>query len=273
MSEAQTLSPLFTWRGAVQSSTSRLPASARHVALGLSLHMNERGGSAYPSLETLASECGLDRRTVQRSLQALESEGWLICVKRGGGRGKPSHWQASVPKRRQDAAVSQTVAAMQEKVTPVQERVTPVLVKGGRVPPEDVIEDVQEDVREDVAPKISARIPDPLFEVLAWVQTGHPYEPANPLTDNERGKINRATAQARKAGLSAQDLAAAVEGWGLAMPQGTGITALGLVGNATRCINAFHGASFTVQETQDRRRLAEAVAEGAESGRRARAGP
>jgi hypothetical protein len=72
------LRPLFTWRSAIVESD--LPPTARHVALTLALHMNERGGSCFPSQATLASETGLHPRTVKRSLQAGWSAGWSVAA-------------------------------------------------------------------------------------------------------------------------------------------------------------------------------------------------
>ena len=73
------IKPLFSWRGAICDSG--LAPSARHVALTLSLHMNERGGSCFPSISTLERETGLSRNTVLAALRELESAGW-ITVKR-----------------------------------------------------------------------------------------------------------------------------------------------------------------------------------------------
>lgn len=74
--------PLFTWRSAVCESA--LKATTRHVLLTLSLHMNERGGSCFPSVDTLASETGLNRATVIRQLQVAEANGWLVVSKSKG---------------------------------------------------------------------------------------------------------------------------------------------------------------------------------------------
>lgn len=74
MGEAS-LSELFTWRSAICESD--LPATTRHVALTLSLHMSERGDSCFPSKRTLADECGRTRRTVQRHVRKLVEQGWL----------------------------------------------------------------------------------------------------------------------------------------------------------------------------------------------------
>jgi hypothetical protein len=64
--------------------------------LVLSLHMNERGGSAFPAVAVIAQETGYARSTVQAALAALGAAGWL---KRevGKGRGHRSRYWASVP--------------------------------------------------------------------------------------------------------------------------------------------------------------------------------
>ena len=88
------LSPLFTWRSAIADSG--LPPTQRLVALSLSLHMNERGGSCFPSVATLVDETGLCERTVQGCRRALERKGWLR-VSEGGGRGKTNIYEAVIP--------------------------------------------------------------------------------------------------------------------------------------------------------------------------------
>ena len=91
------LRPLFTWRSAIVESD--LPPVTRHVALTLSLHMNERGGSCFPSHKTLADETGLHVDTVRTHLAALTKGGWLVRVvnRRGSGRGTRVEYEASVP--------------------------------------------------------------------------------------------------------------------------------------------------------------------------------
>lgn len=91
------LRPLFTWRSAIVESD--LPPVTRHVALTLSLHMNERGGSCFPSHPTLAAETGLHVDTVRTHLAALTKGGWLARVvnRRGSGRGTRVEYEASVP--------------------------------------------------------------------------------------------------------------------------------------------------------------------------------
>lgn len=89
------LSPLFTWRSAISSENSRLEPTSRLVALSLSLHMNERGGSCFPSIRRLARETALHNETVQIHLDKLEKAGWLK-VARGNAK-QPNHYTATVP--------------------------------------------------------------------------------------------------------------------------------------------------------------------------------
>jgi len=76
------LSALFSWRGCVASKDSGLKPPVRLVALTLSLHMNEKGGSCFPSISTLVDESGLARSTVQDALHTLSDEGWLTITAR-----------------------------------------------------------------------------------------------------------------------------------------------------------------------------------------------
>lgn len=97
---SERLSRLFTWRSALCESG--LPATARHVGLTLSLHMSERGDSAFPSVSTLAEETGLARRTVQRHLRALQDEGWIepdgwASYQTAGGEQRTRRYRAAVP--------------------------------------------------------------------------------------------------------------------------------------------------------------------------------
>jgi hypothetical protein len=83
------IKPLLTWRGAITDSD--LPATARHVALTLSLYMNEVGSSAFPSIVTLARKTGLGESTVRDYLHQLRDTGWLVA----GERGRPSVYHAT----------------------------------------------------------------------------------------------------------------------------------------------------------------------------------
>lgn len=93
MADERDFKPLFTWRGAVCDSG--LPPTCRHVLLTLSLHMNERGGSCFPSVARLCSETGLGRSTVIRQLQLARDNGWLV-VNQSPGR-TTNQYKAEVP--------------------------------------------------------------------------------------------------------------------------------------------------------------------------------
>ena len=88
------LSPLFGWRGKIASSD--LEPTSRHVALTLSLWMNEMGGSAFPSVETLERATGLSRRAVQTHLAILVEKGWLKRTKRRNEDGRQGSYLLSL---------------------------------------------------------------------------------------------------------------------------------------------------------------------------------
>jgi hypothetical protein len=101
------LSALFTWRGALVGDDSSASALERHVGLTLSLHMSERGDSAFPSVETLAGECGRSVSTVRGALRELERKGWLATQTRVG-RGHTNVYEAVIPD--QETRLTQVVS-------------------------------------------------------------------------------------------------------------------------------------------------------------------
>lgn len=128
-----TLSPLFTWRSAIAHS--ELGPTRKLVAFVLSLHMNELGGSCFPSIDTLARKTGLSDRGVQKAIRALEESGWLVC-ETGGGR-KANRYTAAIP---------EGFSTPVNEVHPSPEkRVRSVHPRGERGSPDHVIEDVLKD--------------------------------------------------------------------------------------------------------------------------------
>lgn len=92
--------PLLTWRSALCDSD--LEPTTRHVALTLSLYMNERGGSAFPGASRMARDTGLAVSTVRTHLAALVESSWLVLVEKGGVKGErktANHYQATIPPR------------------------------------------------------------------------------------------------------------------------------------------------------------------------------
>lgn len=71
------LRSLFTWRSAIASKHGPHSSITRHVLLTLSLHMNERGESCFPSMDLLAEETALSRRAVVEHLQVAAKAGWI----------------------------------------------------------------------------------------------------------------------------------------------------------------------------------------------------
>lgn len=100
------LLPVVSWRAEVTLGTDC--SMCKFVALGLSLWMNEAGGSAFPSVNTIARRLSLSPRTVRHHLNDhLHKQGWLRLVERGGRPGdrrKANEWQATTPAG--DAGVS-----------------------------------------------------------------------------------------------------------------------------------------------------------------------
>lgn len=203
-----TLKPLFGWRSAIAGSDLR--ASVRHVALTLSLHMNEAGDSAFPSLVTLARETGLHKETVHKALGELGTAGFLQIRRTGGGRGRPNHYRASLPK----GSVQPTDAVRARGLTsddpdegsaqpPVPERVGSAggngriaaekgsaHPTGGRTP-----EDVLEDVHPAAAPRPRDEIWDALEQIYGQV-----------VHDADRDRRNRAVKLLRQASVSGAEV-------------------------------------------------------------------
>lgn len=94
MGDTTKLLPLLTWRAAICDSS--LPPASRHVALALSLWMNERGGSAFPGALRLAHATGMSERSIREHLGTLVRSGWLDLAQRGGGRTRANAYQARI---------------------------------------------------------------------------------------------------------------------------------------------------------------------------------
>jgi len=69
------------------------------------------GGSMYPSAKTLAEACGMHRRSILRTLDEIETAGWLEVVSqcgsaKGGIRG-PTEYRVSIPADNPDDCAQQ----------------------------------------------------------------------------------------------------------------------------------------------------------------------
>lgn len=94
------LAPLFTWRSAVASEHGPASPVTRHVLLTLSLYMNERGGSCFPSYDELQLATGLGREALARHLREAREDGWLTVARVGlaGQRWARNEYRSAVPK-------------------------------------------------------------------------------------------------------------------------------------------------------------------------------
>lgn len=80
---------------------------------------NDEYGYAWPSLDYMASNLGLSRRTVATAVGVLEAEGYIETLGKGGGRGRSSRrvpvWSKGVDRPR---ARSKTVQPSSQKACP-----------------------------------------------------------------------------------------------------------------------------------------------------------
>lgn len=98
--EAQRREPtVVRWRKAVMGPDGPESPTTRLVLLALGSHMNEQGGSCFPSQELLAKETGLSERTVQVHLEFADLEGWIEIRKaQGYAQGwRRNEYQATIP--------------------------------------------------------------------------------------------------------------------------------------------------------------------------------
>lgn len=201
------LAPLFTWRSAVTDSD--LKPVTRHVALTLSLHMNERGGSCWPSMATIGKETGLAPDTVRSHMRTLTKLGWLERIDRPGSS---CLWKAKVPSSsnpRTPPAAHPSSPAPPVPDTQGPEPVAPPPVPQEPTPPvpPETSTSLSSSVNSPVAPTSSTRSrkapsskppptprkPDLLWEALLAACGIDPGE----LTDSARGAANKAAAQLR----------------------------------------------------------------------------
>ena len=165
--EGGTLRPLFSWRAAICDSD--LSSTTRHVALTLSLHMNERGSSAWPGPTRLARETGLNVSTVKERLRELERTGWLRCVSRGGLKGetrRANEYEAALP---EPALFPQPGAVG----TRCPEDPVPSASLPGAVGTPSTSMSTSRDIRAELELQDEPR-PDPVLAVFSlWTELGH----------------------------------------------------------------------------------------------------
>lgn len=89
---------LFEWRNAILSSD--LHPTMRLVLMVISTHMNQNGGSAFPSQKTIAKEAGICVRMVKYHLKAAANTGWVkrsLYPNPSGQGWRRTHYGISIP--------------------------------------------------------------------------------------------------------------------------------------------------------------------------------
>lgn len=91
--------PIVKWRNAVLGPDGPQSPTTRALLLALSHHMNDQGGSCFPSYTLLARETLLSKRVIIRHMKLAYVEKWF---ERTAGMGYASGWkryeyQATVP--------------------------------------------------------------------------------------------------------------------------------------------------------------------------------
>ena len=90
---------VWSWRDAVTQAN--LEANTKYILLVLSLYMDERGGSCYPTIDTLMRDSSLARATVIKHLGLAEDAGFITRRKHGfkGQEWANNEYTATYPKQ------------------------------------------------------------------------------------------------------------------------------------------------------------------------------
>ena len=129
-----TLAPVLSWRRVLLDGTDC--SQCKLVGLALSTYMNESGASAFPSVATLASDCSIDSRTVQRHLNDHLRGTFLVLVELGGKKGekrRANEWRATWPTTPGSVPPVGADPRQREQRPPAHDATTP-----GSVPPQVV---------------------------------------------------------------------------------------------------------------------------------------
>ena len=91
--------PVVRWRAAVLGPDGPPSPTTRAVLLALGTHMDDQGGSCFPSADLLAKETRLSKRAVLKHIQFAIAEMWIErTLAMGHGKGwKRAEYQATVP--------------------------------------------------------------------------------------------------------------------------------------------------------------------------------
>lgn len=80
----RTVADKFGWLRAVLTCSPRPGVYDLAAAIAIASHYSLKRGAAWPSLATISSWCGVEKRNVNRALKRLEMAGFLEVAGRGG---------------------------------------------------------------------------------------------------------------------------------------------------------------------------------------------
>lgn len=158
------------WVGLIVST--ELPSYAKLIAYQLSSYMNKSQDIAWPSQARLIAECSISNSTLNRSLDLLESEGWLI--RQSGNSKRTTRYIISFPKEIEEL-MSKTTAALN---SPTQRVNTPTV--GDRVLPHRET-NIQENIQDNIGR--SKFTPPEVSEVLEYCKSRINYVDAQKFHD------------------------------------------------------------------------------------------
>jgi hypothetical protein len=75
----------FEWERLIREL--ELSSAQKVTAYAMATYVNGDGSNAHPGIALLMKATGLSRRSVISALSGLESEGFIVAVSRGGGKG------------------------------------------------------------------------------------------------------------------------------------------------------------------------------------------
>jgi DNA-binding transcriptional ArsR family regulator len=173
------------------------------VLLALADHANGQTGLCIPGQKSLAEQCSMSVRTVQRHIQVLEDGGLLRreARMRGQGRGRTSD-------RYYLGDQGDKSAPMRRDVT------TNATNQDDQCDTVGVAEPEENRKKEPLAAEPRKRQPDILFEALA---TATRTDIGN-LTRTERGQLNKATAELREIGATPEQVLGKAKAWAKQYP-------------------------------------------------------
>ena len=92
------IKPIQKWRATVLSPGGPGDRLTRLVLLALAEHMDAKGGSCFPSMDTIATQTAMSERSVGTHLARAEATGWIKRWRTPNGKGwKLYHYQRWTP--------------------------------------------------------------------------------------------------------------------------------------------------------------------------------